>query len=130
MAKGYKIELLASRYSISGSILEKGFTTTIRADSPQLIMFQNSSFKITNEEIPDEAVVIPVETVAGGIPLSEIAGISKKVLESLAAAGITTAQQIVSDTLNFDDLLAIEGIGESTANKVIELANEAIDNVE
>jgi N utilization substance protein A len=58
------------------------------------------------------------------IPLSEITGISQKLREKLAVAGYDTAEDIMEATAS--DLMKVDGVGEKTAQKIIEKVNSKI----
>ena len=67
-----------------------------------------------------------LEKEATFVPLSEVAGVGKVMLERLEAAGISSANDLVDVSLV--RLLEVPGIGESTGEK-IQSAAEAIVNV-
>ncbi len=61
------------------------------------------------------------------LPVSEISGISDKILERLTAAGYKTADDLSRASLV--DLMELEGIGEKTAQKVIDAAKAKIEEL-
>lgn len=56
--------------------------------------------------------------------LGQLKGISDKIIELLVQAGLTNIEKLA--TLKIEDLTTLPGIGEKTAEKIIEAAKEAI----
>ena len=63
------------------------------------------------------------QTSAAEAPLRSLSGVGPAMEERLKKAGITTAQQLAAATL--EQLTGIEGIGEKTAQKLLESAKDA-----
>jgi hypothetical protein len=80
-------------------------------------MFRNKSFK--------EKALPPVEVVSDKSPSSgEFEGIlDEKLVKMLNGAGLTTPAQVLE--AGEEGLLAIKGIGRSTAEKILDACEEA-----
>jgi hypothetical protein len=130
MARGFKITLVANRFVSLGLDLEKPFSTIMAADSPKLKIFKdNPAFKVESVEMHD--VPVPAaEPEVPGLKLESIEALDSKVVALLKEAGFITAEQILSEDVKFDDLTSIKGIGESTANKAIEICEQALESLE
>ncbi len=64
------------------------------------------------------------ESAASSSSLQQLPGVGPAIHERLAGAGVTTLQQLAGMTL--EQLTAIKGIGEKTAQKLLETAQEAL----
>jgi NAD-dependent DNA ligase len=59
-----------------------------------------------------------------GIPLEQLAGIGQTTKQRLTDAGVDSVQQLTAMTV--EQLTAVEGVGEKTAQKILDLANQMI----
>ena len=132
MAKGIEITLVASQYAQGGKFFQQPFKTILPEKEAQVNFFRNAggAFKLKTVDIPESAV-FETETTENTDKdeslhyLIDIEGIDEKLLKLLVDAGFETAEKVLSDETKFDDLTDIKGIGEATANKLIELCEEA-----
>jgi N utilization substance protein A len=58
-------------------------------------------------------------------PLSELPGLEPRIIKLLENGGVFSVEDLVEKSL--EDLLAIDGIGEKTAKKIIEIIEESVD---
>ena len=58
-------------------------------------------------------------------PLSELPGLEPRTIKLLENGGVFSVEDLVEKSL--EDLLAIDGIGEKTAKKIIEIIEESVD---
>lgn len=133
MAKGIKITLVASQYSQGGKFFQQPFQTTLQADDTEINFFRNAggAFKLEICSIPE---VVKFESVKNDVTerdenlhyLSDIEGIDEKLLKLLVDAKFETAEKVLSDETKYEDLTNIKGIGEATADKLIELCEEVM----
>ena len=59
------------------------------------------------------------------VDIEEIAGISEKMRTKLLSVGIETAQDMI--TKGIDKMLELDGVGKKTAERLLEVAKDAID---
>lgn len=120
--QGFKFTLLAASYTNRRGTYEKPFSIVLPEDDPRIGEFRgNRSFReepVTLSE-PAETVLEPVKN---GIALETI--LEEPIAELFKENGFETAEQVMDATR--DDLLAIKGIGEATADKVIAACEEAL----
>lgn len=62
------------------------------------------------------------EPKAAVLPISELPGVGKKILEALSKAGIKEIDDLIK--VKLEDLIKIKGIGKKTAEKMLSAANE------
>ncbi|OHD66008.1 MAG: transcription termination factor NusA [Spirochaetes bacterium RBG_13_51_14] len=58
-------------------------------------------------------------------PLSELPGLEPRIIKLLENGGVFSVEDLVEKSL--EDLLAIDGIGEKTAKKILEIIEESVD---
>lgn len=80
---------------------------------------------LDDEEIESEDQTKKPEVLIG---LKEIPGIKDEVIEALTGEGIYSVQELAEK--DPEDLVIIKGIGAKTAERLIDAANEILDNRE
>lgn len=141
MPKGIEFTLTANKCSIKGQIYHKPFKIALPLGHPKIPSFKNHpAFSSKNIYIPEKFVAEPppkpvepkepVEPIIEGTPLNTIEGMKPDWVEVLAKIGINTAEELLSDDFTHDDLTALHGIGDATADKIISLCEEAVDDSE
>ena len=68
----------------------------------------------------------PAKKASTGTSLKEVKGVGAKTAESLVEAGFATAEQLAAASVK--DLTAVDGVGKSTAEKMITSAKKVGDN--
>ncbi|MDH4201140.1 MAG: transcription termination factor NusA [Spirochaetia bacterium] len=109
---GSNVKLASSITGFKIDVKSEGQFSTDMA-SPEARMRLDDLFAVKSGESQD------------GTPLAELPGLTKRVRAILNEAGIHYLEDIIN--LEEDDLVAIEGIGEATARKIMETIAENID---
>ena len=68
---------------------------------------------------------IQAEKAATRVPMNEVAGVGKVMVERLLASGFATANDIAA--VSISRLLEVQGIGEATAEKIQETSKQVVD---
>jgi len=148
MPSTYRVTLRSASFTKRGRTYSKGFTTLVTEGTPDYYFYKNSAFKwepATTFDLGGENAALkppppkekpkpepepepddqPVEETTE-TPVERLVewGIPKKVVAGLKAAGLDTAEKILSDDVEFEELTAIDGVGENTANRIIDACED------
>ena len=130
---GFEFELLAAKYNLGGVEYAKPAVIQLAEDDPRLPQFQSCPGFSSGK--PIELMVVTNETELKASSKEEagneetgfvLDGVSEEIIDKLIESGFDSAEKILSEDVKFDDLIAIKGIGEATANKIIEACEEII----
>jgi len=120
--QGFRFTLLAASYTNRRGTYEKPFSITLPENDPRIGEFRdNRSFSEEPVTLSEPAEAVP-EPVKIGIALGTI--LDEPIAVLLKENGFETAEQVMDTTKA--DLLAIKGIGEATADKVIAACEDAL----
>lgn len=132
MGNAFRFTLLPESYTVAGQTFQKPTIITVMKENTEKVDFFSSIRAFKREDIyipPSEPLEAPAQEEPKKITetlIGSVDGIDEKVADLLAKAGFDTAEKILSDDVEFDDLIAIKGIGENTANKVIDACQAAL----
>lgn len=149
MAKGFKFTLVANTLTAGGITYHKPFSVTLldSAENQNKIRFYRSlpgfdaGVPVHVDDAPPVSPSSPAEEPTTSVDptqapeitsvdIRDIGGLKKEVLQALYDAGYTTPEKILSDDVEFADLLEIPGVGEATANRLIDLCEKAVGEAE
>jgi hypothetical protein len=128
MPKGYKVTLKSNQFTKAGKSFIKPFEAVFDKGSKELAFFNDRAFEIKECHIPEQNSPVPAASKGESVQASkstsisvhDLEGIPDKVKVILVAAGFDTVEKILSEDVDYDDLTALSGIGEATADKIIE----------
>lgn len=109
-----KVEVLVDDEQLSLAIGKKGQNVRLAS---RLIGYE---IDITSKTKPGKER--EKEPKAAVLPISELPGVGKKILEALSKAGIKEIDDLIK--VKLEDLIKIKGIGKKTAEKMLSAANE------
>lgn len=109
-----KIEILVDDEQLSLAIGKKGQNVRLASKliGYEIDIKSKSKLEKAEEEKPKLAI----------LPISELPGVGKKILEALGGAGIKDIDDLAEAKL--EDLLKIKGVGKKTAEKILAAAKE------
>jgi len=98
-----------------------GFKIDVKSES----QFSSEMASPEARERLDDLFNVKEETEEEGTPLADLPGLTKRIQTILADAGI----QYIEDLINLEekDLIGIEGIGEATARRIMEIISENVE---
>ena len=122
---------------IDMNIAEKAMTVIVEDDKLSLAIGRNGqnarlASKLTGWRInilsESDHLAVHEEIEHTAIPLEELPGLSEKQLANLRAGGIETIQALT--TIDDEQLMAVDGVGEKTAEKLRLVAVEFLEELE
>jgi N utilization substance protein A len=120
---GKRMEVIVEEKQQSLAIGKKGQNVRLAS---RLIGWQ---IDVKSEEQKKQEVLSVMESLtSSSTSLSELEGISDRVIEKLRESGIENVERILE--LGFEKLKEIPGFGEKTAAKIMEAANDLFEEVE
>lgn len=129
--QGYKFTVKAHTYSVmSGNTFHKGQTFIRPADAPNIqLLLKDNCLDHEPIKIPDQTKVEPVSIPKpgeqyDGVILDTIENLEAIWVTKLKEAGYNSAEEVLG--AKEAELIAIEGFGKKTIDKIVAICQEAI----
>ena len=119
-AKVTKIEITPQRHTAKVFVPEDQLSLALGKAGQNVRL----AAKLTGWKIDVVGSVLTVEGLKEGKRLEDLEGVGDKTANALRAAGFNTPEEVAAATI--DDLLKAEGVGEKTAEKILDAAKKAL----